>query len=80
MKIKLTIYLVFCLGTLFSWSQSTVTGSVTDESSNPLPGINITIKGTNTGTTSDFDGNYQIKVQQGQILEFSYLGFVNQSV
>lgn len=80
MKIKLTIYLVFCLGTLFSWSQSTVTGSVTDESSNPLPGVNITIKGTNTGTTSDFDGNYQIKVQQGQILEFSYLGFVNQSV
>lgn len=80
MKIKLIIFFVFCLSTLVSWSQSTISGTISDESNNPLIGVSITIKGTNTGVTSDFDGKYQISVKQGQVLEFSYLGFVSQAI
>lgn len=80
MKIKLTICFVFCLSSLVSWAQSTISGTILDESKNPLPGVNIIIKGTNDGTVSDFDGNYTIKVEQGQTLDFTFIGFIQQSV
>jgi TonB-linked SusC/RagA family outer membrane protein len=50
-----------------------VSGTVTD-SSGPLPGVSILIKGTTSGTETDFDGNYTIKAQQGNVLVFSFLG------
>ncbi len=54
----------------------TVSGVVTEQGTNtPLPGVNIVVKGTTTGTTSDFDGNYQIEANQGDVLVFSYIGF-----
>ncbi|GAA4271319.1 TonB-dependent receptor [Aquimarina gracilis] len=65
----------------FSYAQEkTVTGTVTDNGGTPLPGVNIFIKGTNSGTQSDFDGNYSINVNQGGVLTFSYLGFATQEV
>ncbi|WP_149304797.1 SusC/RagA family TonB-linked outer membrane protein [Pareuzebyella sediminis] len=56
---------------------ATVTGSVTSvEDGMPLPGVTIVLKGTNTGVTTDFDGDYSIQVGNGEgILVFSYLGF-----
>src|SRR5690606_29926302 len=58
----------------------TVSGTVTDDLDLPLPGVNIIIKGTTSGTQSDFDGNYSITVEQGQTLVFSYVGFATQEV
>ena len=55
-----------------------VTGTVTDDSSQPLPGVSVIIKGTTTGTTTDFDGNYSIAANDGDILVFSYVGFETQ--
>jgi TonB-linked SusC/RagA family outer membrane protein len=55
--------------------EKTVSGSVTD-ATGPLPGVSILIKGTNTGTETDFDGNYTIKAQQGNVLVFSFLGMI----
>ena len=52
-----------------------VTGTVTDGSGVPLPGVNIVIQGTTTGTQTDFDGNYTIDAQTGSTLVFSYVGF-----
>ena len=52
------------------WSQKTVTGIVSDTSGS-LPGVSILIKGTTTGTETDFDGKYQINATQGQTLVFS---------
>ena len=52
-----------------------VTGTVTDGSGVPLPGVNIVIQGTTTGTQTDFDGNYSIEAQTGSTLIFSYVGF-----
>jgi len=58
------------------FAQSTVTGTVTEQSSSqPLPGVNILIKGTSTGTATDFDGNYQITANNGDVLVFSYIGY-----
>lgn len=51
----------------------TITGNVTDESG-PLPGVSIFIKGTSTGTTTDFDGNYSIKASTGDVLVYSFIG------
>lgn len=53
----------------------TVTGTVT-ESSGPLPGVNVLVKGTQNGTTTDFDGKYTLNnVSDNAILVFSYLGY-----
>lgn len=52
-----------------------VTGTVIDESGAPLPGANITVKGTTNGTQTDFDGHFSINVQNGQKLMVSYIGF-----
>ncbi|MGS2737881.1 SusC/RagA family TonB-linked outer membrane protein [Sinomicrobium pectinilyticum] len=55
--------------------QETVTGTVTDKSGTPLPGASVVVKGTTTGTETDFDGNYSIEVPSDATLVFSYLGF-----
>lgn len=73
------LFLCFILPATFV-AQNTVTGTVTDESSMPLPGVNILIKGTTKGTATDFDGKYQIKLNQGDVLAFSYVGYVTQEV
>lgn len=55
--------------------QKNVTGKVTDDSGEPLLGATILVKGTSTGTSSDFDGNYSINVAEGQTLVFSLIGY-----
>ncbi len=61
--------------------QSTVNGTVTEQStSQPLPGVNVIIKGTSQGTATDFDGIYQITINNGDIIVFSYVGFVSQEI
>ncbi|WP_285654358.1 DUF4139 domain-containing protein [Allomuricauda sp. NBRC 101325] len=57
-----------------------VVGTITDKSGNPLPGVNVIIKGTSTGTQSDFDGNYSLDVPMGQELSFSYVGMHSQDM
>lgn len=80
MKLKLiTLFLCcFCLANM--WSQNSVSGTVIDESNIPLPGVSIVIKGTSVGVVSDFDGNFNIKVEQGNILSFLYLGYKQQDI
>ncbi len=60
--------------------QKTITGTVNDDSGLPLPGANVIIKGSNTGTQTDFDGNYSISAATGQTLMFSYVGFDTQEI
>ncbi len=64
----------------FEEIQSTVTGVVTDESGTPLPGASVLVKGTTTGTTTDFDGNYTINADSNSTLVFRYIGYSNQEV
>lgn len=67
-------------GYAFNPSVKKVAGTVTDASGQPLPGVNIVIKGTNKGTQTDFDGNYSLEVLYGQELSFSYIGMIGQDI
>ncbi|UZR97799.1 SusC/RagA family TonB-linked outer membrane protein [Chondrinema litorale] len=54
----------------------TLTGTVTSGGGDPLPGVNVVVKGTTTGAITDIDGNFSIKVSsEGKFLVFSYIGF-----
>ncbi|WP_373073415.1 SusC/RagA family TonB-linked outer membrane protein [Zeaxanthinibacter enoshimensis] len=77
MKSKLTWMLMplLALAMSFSYAQEkTISGTVTDQSGEPLPGVNVIVAGTVTGTQTDFDGNYTIMANTGQTLRFTYLG------
>lgn len=79
---KLLLFLVVAFGTYPLLAQSkTLTGTVTDATDgSPLPGVNILVQGTTTGTQTDFDGNYSIEASSGDVLVFSFLGMKSQSV
>lgn len=79
---KLLLILVLVLGTYPVLAQNkTVTGTVTASvDGTPLPGVNVLVQGTTTGTQTDFDGNYSIEASNGDVLVFSYLGTKSQSV
>ena len=55
--------------------QETVTGVVTDGKGMPLPGVTVTVKGTNRGTATNLDGEYEIAVDAQGTLVFSFIGF-----
>ncbi|SFZ89822.1 TonB-dependent Receptor Plug Domain [Flaviramulus basaltis] len=55
------LLLLFCG---FSYSQTTITGSVVDDNNQPIPGANIIILGTSSGTVTDFDGNFTLTYNQ----------------
>jgi len=57
--------------------EKTISGTITDQSGLPLPGVNIIVKGTTNGTQSDFDGNYSINASAGDVLTFTYVGQKN---
>ena len=69
----LTLLLAFVVHISFA-QDKTITGTVTDADGLPLPGVNIVVEGTTTGTQTDFDGNYSISASQGQTLLFTYIG------
>ncbi len=71
---------MFGIVPLLSAQQRQITGTVTDNSGVPLPGVNIIVKGTSTGTQSDFDGNYTISAAANQTLVFTYVGFASREV
>ena len=59
----------------------TVKGVVKDQSGEPLGGVSIVVKGTATGTSTDWDGNFTLEVPNGNaVLSFSFIGFKNQDI
>lgn len=61
-------------------SGTTVTGTVVDETGEPMIGVTVMAKGTSAGTSTDFDGKYSLKVPAGASeLEFSYIGYIAQT-
>lgn len=57
-----------------------VTGTVTDNSGEPLLGVNVIEQGTTNGTITDLDGNYTLEVPANSSLVFSYIGYISQTV
>ncbi|AGA77595.1 TonB-dependent receptor [Echinicola vietnamensis] len=58
----------------------TITGTVTDEEGGSLPGATVSVVGTSRGTVTDADGKYSIDVDEGETLQFSFIGFEKQQV
>lgn len=66
---------------VFVDSTYTISGKVTDEQNLPLPGVNILIKGTTVGTTTDANGQYSLTVpDRGTVLVFSFIGYKSTEV
>ena len=80
-KTRFLLLAVFFVLMQAGWSQnSLVSGTITDESGVTLPGVNVIEKGESNGTSTDFDGNYQLSVSSGATLVFSYIGFKAQEI
>ena len=65
----------FLMAFQLSFAQKTVSGTVTDDNSVPLPGATVIVEGTSNGVTTDFDGNYSISASEGDVLVVSFVGY-----
>lgn len=75
------VMLLFVLGSFSVYAQRTVSGRVTDTSGNGMPGVNVIVKGTSVGTTTDATGNYSINAAaEATTLVFSFIGYTTQEV
>ncbi len=70
----LTLLLAFVVQISFA-QEKTVSGTIIDDSGLPLPGATILVKGSASGTSSNFDGKYTIQANQGATLVFSFVGY-----
>jgi TonB-linked SusC/RagA family outer membrane protein len=83
MKLKfngILVLLVVLMAQLTFAQERAVTGVVSDNTGMPIPGVSVLVKGTKSGTQTDFDGKFAIKASTSQILIFSYIGMKSQEV
>lgn len=83
MKTKFRGFLTLLLALVVQISfaqQKEVSGTVTSDKGLPLPGVNISVVGTDNGTRTDFDGHFSIQVQPDASLKFTYVGFAPKTV
>ncbi len=74
------ILMMFLFGASNFITAQEVSGTVLDDTSQPLPGVSVIVKNTTVGTTSDFNGRYSINANDGDILVYSYVGFDTQEI
>ncbi len=77
---RITLLLCAIFSISLTFSQNTVTGTVTDTNKEVLPGANIVEKGTNNGTSTDFNGKFSLTVKDGATLVISFAGYETQEV
>lgn len=70
----LTLFLLLLFPATIQAQEQTITGEVRDANGMPLPGVNVLIKGTTRGTQTNFEGEYSISGNEGEIIVFSFLG------
>lgn len=82
LKFKLTLITILIFNVvLIAQNGITVKGTVVSASDNvPIPGVNVIVLNTSKGTTTDFDGKYQIEASEGDVLQFTYVGYKSQTV
>ncbi|WP_405258503.1 SusC/RagA family TonB-linked outer membrane protein [Capnocytophaga canimorsus] len=73
--IKKLLYSVFLLCSQWALAQTDIKGTVTDAKGEPLLGATVILKERNVGVTTDMEGKFTIRGEQGQTLEVSYVGF-----
>lgn len=83
MKLKFNGILVLLLALMaqITFAQErAVSGVVSDNAGLPIPGVSVLVKGTQSGTQTDFDGKFTIKASSNQVLVFSYIGMKTQEL
>ena len=80
MKTLFRLLMVFLLTAQVALAQRTISGVVSDSDGIPLPGATVVIQGTSTGVTTDFDGNFSISADNGDVLVVSFVGYENSLV
>lgn len=79
LKNKLALIALLLFNIAVFAQNKTVTGVVVSATDNiPIPGVNVIVMNSSRGTTTDFDGAFKIDVKNGEVLQFSYIGFVTQ--
>lgn len=76
----LTFFFALALSVVAYAQNATVRGVVKDLSGQPIPGVNVIVAGTTSGTITDFDGNYQLSAPSDANLTFSFIGYVSQTI
>ena len=80
-KKRLMVFVIIMACANFGFAQQTISGTVTSENDGiPLPGVNVLLLGTSQGVVTDFNGDYSINASSGDVLEFSYLGYLTQDI
>lgn len=79
---KKLLFLFLILPFSAAFSQSSLSGTVVDASVNqPLPGVNVIVKGANNSTVTDFDGKFQLNgLKNGDVIEVSYVGYLPENI
>ena len=77
----LSLLLALGVATTTAWAQQKITGQVSDESGQPLPGVNVVERGTTTGSSTDANGSYTITTSgSNPVLVFSFVGYESQEI
>ncbi|MEP5341334.1 MAG: SusC/RagA family TonB-linked outer membrane protein [Algibacter sp.] len=79
-KSKILVLLLALVVQITFAQEKTISGIVSDASGLPLPGATVLIKGTSSGTSTDFDGRYSINANQGATLVFSFVGYTTTEI
>jgi len=78
---KTSVFLVFLISSVAVYAQErSISGTVKDETGQPMPGVNVIVKGTTTGTASDGDGKYTLSVPENATLVFTFVGYTTAEV
>jgi TonB-linked SusC/RagA family outer membrane protein len=78
--IKQCLPLVLLFATITAFAQQTITGKVTDASGQGIPSSTVIVKGTKNGTSTNPSGVYNIKASKGDVLVFSFTGYLSQEI
>ena len=77
---KTVLFMFFMLSSTLAFAQNRVTGVVTDKQGEPLIGVTVKEVGTQNAAVTDIDGRYTLNVERGKNLQFSYIGYVAQTL
>jgi TonB-linked SusC/RagA family outer membrane protein len=80
MKKYILIFISTLLSSILLAQSKQISGCIKDVNGNTIPGVSIVVKGTTKGTVSDLSGNFAIKVNDGDVLMFSFIGMKKQEV
>lgn len=79
-RVTSLLFMFICLVSMNAYAQETISGKITDENGEGLPGATIQVKGTTSGTISDFEGYFSLSAPTDAVLDISSIGFKSQSI